>query len=179
VNPDRAIVGLGTLFGRMAYGGALLSAAQFEDFLRLETAIPLRVDHGPLINSRGEIADAGMVRRFAVVEYPINGLLCLGEIEDAAGFGDQLLSDIECMLSQEWLPAGWGMSLAYGRRLAVRGQPDPISAIRRRPHSRRRSGRAESVGPVDRGARHGCPSRKLEEVDQWPRSLLTSTGVAS
>jgi hypothetical protein len=60
-----------------------------------------------------------MVRRFAVVEYPINGLLCLGEIEDAAGFGDQLLSDIECMLSQEWLPAGWGMSLAYGMVDAV------------------------------------------------------------
>ena len=82
-------------------------ATAFEDFLRLETAVPLLVDHGALIDSRGVIADVGTVRRFAAVTSPLPGLLCLGDIGRADGYGDRLLYDIELML-QAWPPAGEG-----------------------------------------------------------------------
>ena len=36
-----------------------LAGPAFEDFLRLETAVLLLVDHGALIDSRGVIADMG------------------------------------------------------------------------------------------------------------------------
>ena len=43
----------------------------FEDFLRLETAVPLLVDHGALIDSRGVIADMGAGAPFAAVTSPL------------------------------------------------------------------------------------------------------------
>jgi hypothetical protein len=80
-------------------------APAFEDFLRLETAVPLLVDHGALIDSRGVIADMGAgapVRRcdVAAVTSPPPKLLCLGDVGRADGYGDQLLYDIELMLQQ-------------------------------------------------------------------------------
>ena len=81
-------------------------APAFEDFLRLETAVPLLVDHGALIDSRGVIADMGAGAPFAAVTSPLPGLLCLGDVGRADGHGDQLLYDIELMLQQTWPPAG-------------------------------------------------------------------------
>ena len=52
----------------------------FEDFLQLETAVPLLVDHGALIDSRGVIADMGAGAPFAAVTSPLPGLLCLGDV---------------------------------------------------------------------------------------------------
>jgi hypothetical protein len=86
-------------------------APAFEDFLRLETAVPLLVDHGALIDSRGVIADMGAGAPFAAVMSPLPGLLCLGDVGRAGGHGDQLLYDIELMLQQTWPPAGGGISI--------------------------------------------------------------------
>ena len=75
-------------------------ARAFEDFLRLETAVPLLVDHGALIDSRGVIADIGTGAPFAALTSPLPGLLCLDDVGRADGHGDQLLYDIELMLLQ-------------------------------------------------------------------------------
>jgi hypothetical protein len=112
MHPGRVICGIATVYGQPSPNdGRSWSAAQFQQFLELETAIPLRVDHGPLFNSHGVIAHVGMVRRFASVTYPVTGLLILAEVHDAEGYGDQLLHDIEVQLSQTWLPAGWAFSV--------------------------------------------------------------------
>jgi hypothetical protein len=111
-DPDRAIVGIATVFGQPSPNdGRSWKAEQFKDFLALETAIPLRVDHGPLITGRGVIAHVGVVRRFATVTYPTHGLLIMAEVDHAQGFGDELLADVAAVCSQTWLPHAWGLSL--------------------------------------------------------------------
>jgi hypothetical protein len=47
-------------------------ASAFEDFLRLETAVPLLVDHGALIESRGVIAEVGAFSGIAEWAWKIN-----------------------------------------------------------------------------------------------------------
>jgi hypothetical protein len=125
----RVICGVCTVFGQRAPNGVYWEADQFAEFLDLSTAIPLRVDHGPLINSRGVIANVGIVRYFAEIKYPMHGLLCLAEIDHAEGYGDALLADIAALTSQAWLPAGWGLSLGalYTSEIAM---PYEISVTR-------------------------------------------------
>lgn len=111
--PDRAICGIATAFGQPSPNdGRSWKAEQFRDFLALETAVPLRVDHGSLITGRGVIMHIGMVRRFATITYPTHGLLIMAEVDDAEGFGDELLHDIAAITSQTWLPHIWGLSIA-------------------------------------------------------------------
>jgi hypothetical protein len=105
-------------------------ARAFEDFLRLETAVPLLVDHGALIDSRDVIADIGTGAPFAALTSPLPGLLCLGDVGRADGHGDQLLYDIELMLQQTW-PPGREEDLhrrsddgGRGPRKAARGESD-------------------------------------------------------
>ena len=112
-DPNRAICGIATVFGQPSPNdGRSWKAEQFKDFLAMETAVPLRVDHGPLITSRGVIMSVGMVRQFATVTYPTHGLLILAEVNDAAGFGDELLADLAAVTSQTWPPHCWGLSIA-------------------------------------------------------------------
>jgi hypothetical protein len=109
MNPDRCVVGLATVFDQPSQNdGQSWSVEQFRDFLGLETAIPLMVDHGGVICSWGVIPHVGMVRRFAVVDYPVLGLLALAEVdEDVHGVGDSILHDVQSILAQLWLPAVW------------------------------------------------------------------------
>jgi hypothetical protein len=94
-DPDRTICGIATVFGQPSPNdGRSWKAEQFKDFLPLETAVPLRVDHGPLISGRGVIMSVGTVRRFAAVTWPTHGLLVLAEVDHADGFGDELLHDM-------------------------------------------------------------------------------------
>jgi hypothetical protein len=112
-DPYRALCGIATVFGQTSPNdGRSWKAQQFRDFLALEIAIPLRVDHGPLITSRGVIMSVGTVRQFATITYPTHGLLILAEVDDAAGFGDELLADLAAVTSQTWLPHCWGLSIA-------------------------------------------------------------------
>jgi hypothetical protein len=110
-DPDRALVGVATVFNQRSRNGWFWSAAAFKDFLGLETAVPLRVDHGPLISHRGVIMNVGTVRHFAEISSPVRGLLVLAEVDHSEGWGDSLLVDIGSILSQRWLPAAWGMSI--------------------------------------------------------------------
>jgi hypothetical protein len=55
--------------------------------------------------------NVGTARQFAVVTYPAPGLLVLGEIDYADGWGDRILADIDSILRQRWLPAVWGFSI--------------------------------------------------------------------
>jgi len=112
-DPERAICGIATAFGQPSPNdGRSWKAEQFRDFLALETAVSLRVDHGPLITNRGMIMSVGMVRQFATVTWPTHGLLIMAEVDDAGGFGDELLRDIAAVTTQTWLPHGWGLSVA-------------------------------------------------------------------
>jgi hypothetical protein len=94
-----------------------------------------------------------------VVEYPINGLLCLAEVGDAAGFGDQVFRDIGHMLQQEWLPHGWGMSIAYSTADGI-VWPYEVS-LTRSPQfwdakgPGRRAGRAPGLAAADRSTSNG------------------------
>jgi hypothetical protein len=111
-DPDRLFVGIGTVYGEACVNdGRVWQSEMFQQFLECEVGIPLRVDHGVLLNSRGVIASVGTVRRFASVDYPVRGLLILAEIDHAEGYGDQLLRDLEVMMQQSWLPPSWGLSI--------------------------------------------------------------------
>jgi hypothetical protein len=110
---DRTICGVATVYGqRRRDGRAGFSAQQFQDFLDLQIAIPLRVDHGPLVNSHGVIMNVGVARHFTEIKYPTDGLLCLAEVDHAEGYGDSLLADIAAITAQTWLPKCWGLSIA-------------------------------------------------------------------
>jgi hypothetical protein len=111
MDESRLIVGVATVFNQRAVGGAYWEAEQFHAFLSMHIGVPLRIDHGPIWNSRGAIFNVGTARHFASVAYPVRGLLCLAEIDHAEGYGDSLLADIDSILRQQWLPSGWGMSL--------------------------------------------------------------------
>jgi hypothetical protein len=106
------ICGFATVFDQPGQDGSPPWRVEaFKRFLELEMAVDLRVDHGPLIDSRGFIANVGVARRFAAVTEPLPGLLCLAEIDHAGGYGDSILRDIDSILRQRWLPPGWGMSI--------------------------------------------------------------------
>jgi hypothetical protein len=111
---SRLFAGIATAFGRPSQDGRLLwGAEQFEQWLDLDPGLPLRLDHSVLINSSGCIASAGTVGYFAVIKEPVFGLLCLGQVDnDPRGWGTALLHDMTLQLSQRFLPAGWGLSIA-------------------------------------------------------------------
>jgi hypothetical protein len=113
INPDRAVLGLATLFGvRSPHRGLIWYRHNFQRFLDLGFAVPLRLEHGSLINSRGVLKYVGCARYFQAVTQPADGLLTLVELDDdAAGFGTELLSDLERMISTSYLPPGWGFSI--------------------------------------------------------------------
>lgn len=91
LNIARTICGIATEFDVPCQNdGRSWSAAQFREFIDLEVGIPLRVDHGPLINSRGVIMNVGVVRGVAEISNTVNGLLILAEIDHAEGYGDSL-----------------------------------------------------------------------------------------
>jgi hypothetical protein len=95
----------------------------------------LLVDHGPLITSRGVIMHVGIVRRFAAVTYPTHGQLILAEVDHAAIFGNELLTDLVAVTSQTWLPTAGAIDRrARSRRrcAALRGQRHKIARFRRR-----------------------------------------------
>jgi len=112
MNVERTICGLATVFDQPSPRGRVWHVGHFRDFLNptYPSAVPLRVDHGALVTSWGVINSIGVVRSFAAVTAPVPGLLCLAELSEI-GEGDWLLNDLELMLRQTWLPAGWGMSL--------------------------------------------------------------------
>jgi hypothetical protein len=111
-DPNRAICGISTVFGQPNPNDRriIYRPEHFQRFLDLEIGIPLRLEHGPLITNWGVIRYIGKVRRFAVVEHPVAGLLVLGEIDDIPELED-LLADLVAITTQRWLDPAWGMSL--------------------------------------------------------------------
>jgi hypothetical protein len=111
-DPNRAICGIATVFGQPNPNDRriIYRPEHFQRFLDLEIGIPLRIEHGPLVTNRSCIRYIGTVRRFAVVEHPVPGLLVLGEIDDIPELED-LLADLVAITTQRWLDPAWGMSL--------------------------------------------------------------------
>jgi hypothetical protein len=76
-----------------------------------EADLQAYVDTLALVASWGCVDRVGMISRFAKIDYPVNGLLVLGEVEFAHGFGDSILNDLRMTLQQRHLPPGWGFSV--------------------------------------------------------------------
>jgi hypothetical protein len=139
-DPNRAICGIATVFGQPSPNDRRIwKVEHFRRFLDLEIGIPLRIEHGPLITNSGVIRYLGTVRRFAVVEYPVPGLLVLAEMDDIPELED-LLADLVAITTQRWLDPAWGMSLA-AHVLAEDGTAKPfeVSSASRRPFQTPRS----------------------------------------
>jgi hypothetical protein len=112
LNPDRLVCGVATIFDEPSRNdGRAWSVDDFAAFLGLETAIPLLLDHGPIVHTWGITDRLGMVRGFFPIVSPVRGLLTMAEVDYAGGAGDSVLTDIRSILSQRWLPAAWGMSV--------------------------------------------------------------------
>jgi len=153
-DPDRAICGIATVFGQPSPNdGRSWKAEQFRDFLALETAVPLRVDHGPLITSGGVIMHVGMVRRFATITYPTHALLILAEVDDAEG------SAMSCSpMSPPFAPKPGcarlgvepGCAGGRGHGHALRGQRHSEPCLPRRENPWRRRASNEHLADADR-----------------------------
>jgi hypothetical protein len=90
IDPTRAITGLATVFDATPKSGKPWGAQHFDIATGLELAILLRLDHLPIFHSWGVTPDLGTVERFVAVRYPVPGLLVLGEIGEASGYGDSI-----------------------------------------------------------------------------------------
>ena len=113
VDPQRAICGIATVYDqRSRNGDRAWKREHFERFLAVETAVPLRLEHGPLITHHGAIRYVGVVRQLASIAYPVAGLLILAEVDDADGFGDKLLADLASLGGHSYLPSCWHLSVA-------------------------------------------------------------------
>jgi hypothetical protein len=144
-DPERAICGIATCFGVPSRDGDIWTAENFDLVTGLELPVPLRVDHGILVGRWGFVDNVGTVSRFAKIDYPISGLLVLGQVDFAHGFGDSILHDLRLTLQQRYMPPVWGFS--------VGGWQDPdtgevvlkeVSLSRRQAYA---DARALEIGP--------------------------------
>jgi hypothetical protein len=113
INSERCFVGVACTFGkRVRNDGHIFAPEMFKRFLDLEMGLPLRVEHGSLLTSKGAIRYVGAVRKFHVIDYPVHGLLILAELhDDPAGWSNELLHDLAAIASQQWLPQAWALSI--------------------------------------------------------------------
>jgi hypothetical protein len=111
IDPTRAITGLATVFDTAPKSGKPWGAQHFDIAAGLELAIPLRLNHEPIISSWGLTDSIGTVERFVAVDYPVPGLLVLAEVGEANGFGDSIIRDIQKSLSFEYSAPVWSFSV--------------------------------------------------------------------
>jgi hypothetical protein len=113
IDPTRAVIGMATCFDVPSLDeGRIWTAEQFQDFVDVETTIPVRLSHGPLITRSGVIGNIGRAIRFASVTYPVPGLLCVAVLDnDCFGFNDELLADLANLGSLTYIPSCWGLSI--------------------------------------------------------------------
>jgi hypothetical protein len=78
--------------------------------LDCEPEAPLWIDHMPPF---GLIDRLGVIRHYARVSYPVQGVLGLGEIEtDSRGIGDSILHDLRLALSQRYFGSSYAFSVS-------------------------------------------------------------------
>src|SRR4051812_20228992 len=95
INPDRCTTGVATCFGVPTRDGQKpWYVEHFDLMLDLQEPVPLRLHHGPVIHSWGLSDNVGTVTRYAAVDYPVEGLLILAQVDEAYGVGDSVLRDI-------------------------------------------------------------------------------------
>lgn len=117
LNPARAVVGLARRLDDE------YRPEHLREFLDLGVAVPMRLDHGPLILANGTfIQYLGQWRRAAVVEgdgVRPTGLIVLGEVDDGP-YGDAAL----VALNDE--PGTWGLSWGISLDHDERGQVEQV-----------------------------------------------------
>lgn len=111
VDVDRLVCGIATCFDTRSANNNLWSRSQWQEWLDLESALPVLWNHGPLISSRGVIATIGTAGRFAPIDYPVDGLLVLAEIHRAEGYGDSVLAELRSSLDIWSGRTVWGFSV--------------------------------------------------------------------
>jgi hypothetical protein len=115
---ERLICGVATIFGQRAHDGRVWYREEFDAFLRMEMAVPVRLDHGAILDSHGGIMSIGRAWGFRPVSVPvadrhIDGLLALAVL-DSGPWQDAILRDIQQHLDQPALPP-WGFSFGARR----------------------------------------------------------------
>jgi hypothetical protein len=113
VNPQRQVVGVATIFNQRSYGGLCWQPEEFGRWLGMEMAVPVRLDHGPILSSSGGILDIGRAGPFAVIRQPVFGLLALLELDEGP-WQDALLADIKQHLGSPYLQP-YGLSIGAHR----------------------------------------------------------------
>jgi hypothetical protein len=113
VNADHQIVGVATIFGQRAYGGTMWQPEEFERWLAMEMGLPVRLDHGAILDSRGGILNIGRAGPFAVIRRPVFGLLACLELDEGP-WQDALLEDIRQHLESPYLRP-YGLSIGAHR----------------------------------------------------------------
>ena len=111
INPDRGICGIITTLDTPDRNGEVWQSEQLDLFLGLEPEVPLWLNHMPPYGRFGFVDRLGAVRRYAAIDYPVSGVLALGEVESARGIGDGVLHDLRLSLSQQYFGSPWGFSV--------------------------------------------------------------------
>ena len=110
---DRLLCGVATIFGQRAHGGTLWEPGEFVRWLAMEMGLPVRLDHGAILDSHGGILDIGRAGPFAVIQRPVHGLLALLEL-DPGDWQDALLEDVRQHLESPCLRP-YGLSIGAHR----------------------------------------------------------------
>jgi hypothetical protein len=113
VNSERLICGVATIFGQRAHGGTFWHPEEFGRWLGMEMGLPVRLDHGAILDSSGGILDIGRAGPFAVIQRPVHGLLACLELDEGP-WQDALLEDIHKHLESPYLRP-YGLSIAAHR----------------------------------------------------------------
>ena len=79
IDPDRAIVGIITTLDTPDRNGVTWQSRQVELFLDCEPEVPLWINHLPPFGGFGFLDRLGVIRRYAQVDYPVSGVLALGD----------------------------------------------------------------------------------------------------
>jgi len=110
---DRQIVGIATIFGQRAHGGTLWHPEEFGRWLGMQMGLPVRLDHGAILDSSGGILDIGRAGPFAVIRRPVHGLLACLELDEGP-WQDALLEDIRKHQESPYLRP-YGLSIGAHR----------------------------------------------------------------
>jgi len=119
---ERAVCGLGVVFYVRSENGGRYRPEQFARFASLGLAVPLAVDHEPVLTGRGTAGPVGTVRGSALLDVTSShpaGLLLLAEVDPGAA-GDALLRLVARGLDPWSGAAPWGLS--FGGALDEAGE---------------------------------------------------------
>jgi hypothetical protein len=137
INAEAAVVGYATCYGAHSHVAAF-TPHSFTRFLATGLGAHLRLDHQPIINSRGVQDHIGTIRQFASITHPQPGLLALGSFnntEAGQGLRDAVAGDLY----------EWGLSVGVW---AYDGEAWGIGEVSLTRNPAHRMARVLAIGPT-------------------------------